>query len=504
VGGSSPRGEALSRSRKDMMNTKSSILCIAGTALLVCHVCAVIVQAESVTTEVRDHLGPETGMLAEYSEYSLKMRTVLRKGFSRDVVLRAVCFPSFSSEWLVGIRKKDEEYSVFLLNPKKRVWNTELIKMYETGQIKEIAKTDDGETVARPATNALACLKQEMPDDWRKIEVTETTAPIDNKTAELLAEVWSGMLLRVRHPMESHNGLDGVTYHFSMWVKNRGILSGTTWSPDPYSNPGMLANISYVMKTFVEAEPTERAHHLKQLRIMAGALKTDLDNHTETIGVRITASTSLNVALLKQPTLTSLEIFDRTDISDLSFLHGARLRSLHISGSNVTNLSPLTTMPLVNLWISATPIDDITPLKNAPLRTVGLPLTKVTDLSPLEGKCIFFLQLSGSSVSDLSSIKNLPLTELHIGNTRISDLRPLKGMRLTCLTFSPQNITKGIDILRNMSSLRVISVPKRKPMKSYNYKGEEKEIMGPEDFSPDAFWKLYDQGEFIKREKTEP
>ena len=83
-------------------------------------------------------------------------------------------------------------------------------------------------------------------------------------------------------------------------------------------------------------------------------------------------------------------------------------------------------------------------------------------------------------MSDLSPLKGMPLTRLHIYGSGVTDLRPLQGMPLAEIRLTPKNITKGLDILRNMTSLKTIGV-------------------GPANTQawPAArFWERLDKGEF--------
>ncbi|MGA2031345.1 MAG: hypothetical protein ABSG68_03745, partial [Thermoguttaceae bacterium] len=87
-----------------------------------------------------------------------------------------------------------------------------------------------------------------------------------------------------------------------------------------------------------------------------------------------------------------------------------------------------------------------------------------------------------TKVSDLSPLKGMPLNTLDCIDAPVSDLSPLEGMNLTALCFTPRNVTKGIDLIRQMKSLKTITV-------SY----------GQADVFPsDEFWKKYDAGEFNK------
>jgi internalin A len=58
------------------------------------------------------------------------------------------------------------------------------------------------------------------------------------------------------------------------------------------------------------------------------------------------------------------------------------------------------------------------------------------------------------------------------------DLTPLQDMSLTEVFFSPKNVTKGLDVLRQMKSLKTIG---ESPVRNW---------------PADQFWKKYDAGEF--------
>jgi hypothetical protein len=56
----------------------------------------------------------------------------------------------------------------------------------------------------------------------------------------------------------------------------------------------------------------------------------------------------------------------------------------------------------------------------------------------------------------LSPLTGISLTVLHLtGCTKVVDLTPLEGMKLEVISLPPM-VTKGLDVLRNMSSLKNI------------------------------------------------
>jgi serine/threonine protein kinase len=90
------------------------------------------------------------------------------------------------------------------------------------------------------------------------------------------------------------------------------------------------------------------------------------------------------------------------------------------------------------------------------------------------------LCLAGTKVSDtgLANFKGKPLVLLWIQNTGITDLASLQGMPLEDIRLTPKNITKGMEIFRDMKSLKTIGL-------EWNQSWPSAE-----------FWKRYDKGEF--------
>jgi hypothetical protein len=86
-----------------------------------------------------------------------------------------------------------------------------------------------------------------------------------------------------------------------------------------------------------------------------------------------------------------------------------------------------------------------------------------------------------TKVSDLRPIAGAPLKELMIHDAKITDLTPLAGMRLTTLTFTPSDIKKGIEVVREMKTIEWLGIKSH-----YNSK----------KYKPVEFWNRYDDGEF--------
>ena len=78
----------------------------------------------------------------------------------------------------------------------------------------------------------------------------------------------------------------------------------------------------------------------------------------------------------------------------------------------------------------------------------------------------------------LAHFKGMPLMSLWFDDTGITDLTPLQGMPLEDIRLTPKNITKGLDILRAMKSLKTIGITLE------------------QSWPAAEFWERYDKGEF--------
>ena len=176
-----------------------------------------------------------------------------------------------------------------------------------------------------------------------------------------------------------------------------------------------------------------------------------------------------------------------TDISPVRALAG--LKSLYCPGSHsgagkLMDLSAMQGMPLTALACNATRVSDLSPLRGMPLTDLNCGSSGVSDLSPLERMALTSLACYNSQVSSLSPLRGMELTFLSFNATQVSDLTPLQGMNLTEVRLTPKNITKGLDVIRQMKSLVAICV------------GNDAKLPA------DAFWKKYDAGEFGKASTT--
>jgi serine/threonine protein kinase/Leucine-rich repeat (LRR) protein len=146
-----------------------------------------------------------------------------------------------------------------------------------------------------------------------------------------------------------------------------------------------------------------------------------------------------------------------TRVNDLSPLQGMKLRTLNCDGLHVSDLSPLKGMPLEALDLTGTKVEDLKALAGMKLEQLGLERTKVSDLSPLKGMTLSALSVCGTSVSDLSPLKGMKLTFLHCGGSSVSDLSPLGAMPLTNLNCAGTKVSDAsLNQINKCHDLRLL------------------------------------------------
>lgn len=186
--------------------------------------------------------------------------------------------------------------------------------------------------------------------------------------------------------------------------------------------------------------------------------------------------------LAKCESLSQLYL-EKTKVSDIAPLVGLPLTRLYLTDCPVKDLKPLAGMNLQELNLCRSNIENLEDLRDVELGILWIRGTVVSDLSPLEGKQLVSLDIEDSHVTDLGPLASIPtLQRLDIAGTDVTDLTPLKGLALTRLIFSPEKITKGIEVVREMPSLREIDT---------QFEGQQ-----PQPMSASEFWERYDAGTF--------
>jgi len=243
---------------------------------------------------------------------------------------------------------------------------------------------------------------------------------------------------------------------------------------------GVVTGLSITGKDVTDLAPVRALAGLKSLVCTKGPL-SDLSplKSMPLTGLNLQSTQVRNLEPLKGMPLTSLDLWNCGQVRDLEPLAGMPLTALSLYTSQVRDLTPLKGMPLYSLYLAGcTQLRDVTSLKGMRLTSLnldntqvsdlnplqGMPLTKlelwnckVQDLNPLKGMRLTHLELRGcSQVRDLTPLTGMPLKYLAIYGAGVTDLRPLQGMPLEFVLLTPENITEGLDTLRNMKSLKTI------------------------------------------------
>jgi len=164
---------------------------------------------------------------------------------------------------------------------------------------------------------------------------------------------------------------------------------------------------------------------------------------------------------VKKMSLEELRISD-TGTTDISFLRGLNIKCLHMANIRAKDFSVLRTLPLVDLTLAKTKFDDLTILDGKDLRYLDISGTDISNISLLKSMgSLVELNISGTKVTDISPIAECPIAYLNCQNTRIADFRPLKAMPLKSLTVDktdyPAAILRNLNI-ENLTSLNGYSL----------------------------------------------
>lgn len=209
---------------------------------------SVFLFAQSVVAQTE--LAPEPGALAEVDRYDLKLREAFSEAYDKDVVLRALLLPSFSPETALFV---DENSRVVTLTPKETsIWSHEHRELVREGSIKitdlngrRIPPDEESNDVKR------------IPEKIGEIGMIKRSRAITPELLKTVCEVWEDALIHSTHAQENDVSLDGVRWHYSAWVRGRGVLSGTVSSPAKGTIPSALNAVLAAMIDYASKEANE-------------------------------------------------------------------------------------------------------------------------------------------------------------------------------------------------------------------------------------------------------
>jgi hypothetical protein len=200
----------------------------------------------------QDHLVPKANAFVQPDPYLLKVRHIFAQALEEGVILSALVLPSFQDEYAVGLRVEGEAVEAFVLEPSSRIWDTELVRLFENGEIRQYDL--EGKKVPPEKSMTLKKLKARTPADYRNIKATRRARPIPGELAVEIRAIWTTTLLDARRPAESSEVVDGVTYHFSAWLQRRREISRRVHSPDPESRTGRLTSLADAMRDYARGK----------------------------------------------------------------------------------------------------------------------------------------------------------------------------------------------------------------------------------------------------------
>lgn len=199
---------------------------------------------------------------------------------------------------------------------------------------------------------------------------------------------------------------------------------------------------------------------LKKLHL-DGVAASDFDSLSvhrfEELSLRKTKVQSLDFV---QESPLEILYLSQTGITEhaLRILNRKPLRKLDLLKCSISNVNFLDETKIEELILSGTQIENLSPLSSCPIRKIELRSTHVSDLSPLSGAPVEVLHLPGSPVTSLSKIVGCPINELNIAGLKIDDLSPLLSLPLRKLIISRAHLThEQIQIVKKLELQYLIS-----------------------------------------------
>lgn len=195
-----------------------------------------IVLLSSATGQAQDHLEPDSSIFRSgwsfdyYSNVARVLGDVLPTNSPKVFVL-----PSNMHEYVIGTNTEDTRCSVVVGRVQHILW------MYDS--------REDDETIDEYMFDA------GYPIDPLEVQVSIDTQPAPARVCERIRNAWVQLLLQTRYPDPETRrlGFDGVSYHFSAWLRGMGTLSGQTWSPDQQTVPGKFVMLAHAMRDFARS-----------------------------------------------------------------------------------------------------------------------------------------------------------------------------------------------------------------------------------------------------------
>lgn len=165
------------------------------------------------------HLQPVDGYLSSYAHshaYLVAVRNVLVRGAAQSPAMM-VTLPSFRPEYIVFLEAKAGQTFVVSATATAQIWSAEKRERVTVSQKEKLLRADIADEIS--AVFALATSQS-------------------------------------HYPKEEQSGLDGVSYHFSAFLKGAGVRAGQTWSPASQTTCGRLVTLGEHLHGYVRGEIT--------------------------------------------------------------------------------------------------------------------------------------------------------------------------------------------------------------------------------------------------------
>ena len=206
----------------------------------------------------QDHLEPEDSVYSvSLLDYRVTLATVLGRVLPYNVP-KVIVIPSNQREYIVGLAPENMGCVVVLGRADLLLWSY------------QVASAEPGRERS---------LLEGYPRDPLDVPVSIHRRLADTALCDRITSVWEVALLDVRYQPCAANQLcevtvDGVSYHFSTWVRGMGTIAGQTDDPKPESLAGKLVQLTHTMQRFAQTDdPVDRVELERSLERVEQAMR---------------------------------------------------------------------------------------------------------------------------------------------------------------------------------------------------------------------------------------
>ena len=206
--------------------------------------------------ESETFFGAEFASDQDFVQYELLIRTMLAEAFADNVRTRMVALPALSTEWVVGLRVREQgEWEVFVLKPTISARSYGVREDARKELVQKRASPGASATETREIEAQLRDIERGLPQDPRSVPIERCVVPLSDAVAARVQASWiatlRGAVKRDAPPFPYVRVIgDGWSYHFSQ--DGNPPLAAEVSNPEAEWPSGKLAALGTALRAYCQ------------------------------------------------------------------------------------------------------------------------------------------------------------------------------------------------------------------------------------------------------------